>query len=285
MKGNKPNGKLREIKLPGGCQITYRRQESHDIDIHCHDAVQVIIPLEEASFELTWSLESAATDAKFLTAGDLCIIPPLLEHSACWAAAHFVNIYMPTRFIHEATRHAYDKEEQIFAELIGINDPFMFQLGAAIRQQVLLPKADNFKYYDAVLVVLANYLLNNCTINQAKPVLFNSIDHIPCEKIRDAIRYISDNLDKSLSVEDIANNIGMSQYHFMRVFKEMVGISPAKFHIRQRIEKAKALLKKNRAIAGIAYDLGFSSQSHFSNVFAKSTGTTPQKFQQRASQH
>lgn len=274
----------RVIKLPGGSQVAYNKMNSKEMEMHCHDAVQVMIPLEQANFELTWSLEARDTESKPLSAGDICIIPPLLEHSARWTSAHFVNIYMPTSFIYESTEHEYDKEEQLFAEQIGISDAFIYQLGATIRQHFLMHEQDNYKFFDAVLVVLSNYLLNNCTIKQEHKVLFNGIEQIPCEKIRNALNFMANNLDRTLAVEEVARIVEMSQYHFMRVFKETVGISPAKFHLRQRIDKAKELLKKNKDIVDVAYDLGFSSQSHFSNVFTKSVGTTPKKFQHHASQ-
>lgn len=275
---------LRDIKLPGGSLVTYRKQNAHEMGMHCHDAVQVLIPMEQASYEITWSLEAKDSDSKPLSAGDIVIIPPLLEHAARWTTAHFVSIYMPTSFIYESTEHEYDREEQLFSEHIGITDALIYQIGATIRQQFLMHQENNCKFFDAVLVVLSNYLLNNFVINQEKKVLFNGIEQIPCEKIRNAIIYMSANLYKALSVEDIAKEISMSQYHFMRIFKEMVGTSPAKFYMGQRIERAKELLRKNNDIVDISYGLGFSSQSHFSDVFSKFVGTTPKKFQQHASQ-
>lgn len=284
MKQSNRNDIFREVTLPGGSRVTYRKQNAHEMDMHCHDAIQAMIPLEQASLELTWSLEARETESKPLSAGDIVIIPPLLEHAARWTSAHFVNIYIPTRFIYEATGQTYDKEEQLFAEQIGINDAFIYQIGATIRQHFLMHEQDNYKFFDAILVVLSNYLLNNCSLHQDSKVQFNGIEQIPCEKIRSAISHISTHLDKTLVVEEVAKEIGMSQYHFMRTFKETVGTSPAKFHTRQRIDRAKELLGQNRGIADIAYELGFSSQSHFSNVFSKSVGITPKKFQQHASQ-
>jgi AraC family transcriptional regulator len=70
----------------------------------------------------------------------------------------------------------------------------------------------------------------------------------------------------------------MSHYHFMRVFKESVGMPASRFHTMQRIEKAKELLLKDERIVDVAHALGFSSQAHFGNVFARTVGVTPRKF-------
>lgn len=274
------NDMEKDVNLPSGSSIHYFKKNSHNTELHCHDAVQVIIPLEHASFELFWSMENKKTESKPLTSGDICIIPPLLEHSARWTNAHFVNLYIPTSFIYESAMQNYDKDEELFNTQIGISDSFIYLIGATVRQHFLMHDSDNFKFFDALLVVLSNYLLNNCTIEIEEPIEFNGIDQIPCEKIRNAIIYMTIRLDQSISVEEIAHAVDMSQYHFMRTFKEMMGLSPAKYHTLLRIDKAKELLGKQQNIVDIAYDLGYSSQSHFSNVFTKTVGATPRKFQQ-----
>ncbi len=274
----------RELRLSGGSKVMYRKMDSHRMDMHCHDAVQVMIPLEQASFEISWSLETRDTETKMLAAGDLCIVPPFLEHGVRWISAHFVNIYLPTSFIYESTEHEYERDEQLFAEQIGIKDTFISQLGSVIRQHFLMHAHDNYKFFDGVLVVLSNYLLNNCTIDAAEANGFRSRDEILDERIRDAMVFLSEHLDRPVSVEVVAKQSGMSQYHFMRVFKEQVGASPARYHTYLRMEKAKQMLEQKRDIVDVAYDLGYSSQSHFGNVFAKTVGITTRKYLQQAQQ-
>lgn len=265
----------------GGNKIYYRNLRSYHTDFHSHDAVQILIPLDNANFEITWELEDKDTESKPLGAGDICIIPPLLGHEVRWInCAHFVNFYIFTEYIYVATNHAYDKESAFFSAQIGLRDQFIFHLGQAVRQMALLQEADNYKYYDATMTVLANYLVNNHILQNEQEILFKNFKQLPCEKIRAAVMFMSNNVDRNLSVQKIAAEVEMSQYHFVRVFREQVGMPPIKFHTLQRIEKAKELLRGRKKIIDVAYDLGFSSQSHFSNVFTKSVGMTPFKFQQ-----
>ena len=154
----------------------------------------------------------------------------------------------------------------------------MSQLGSVIRQHFLKHEHDNYKFFDAVLVVLSNYLLNNCTINEGDDSEVKSAEKIPDERIRNTMLFLSHHIEKPISIEVLAKQVNMSQYHFIRVFKEQVGASPARYHTLLRIEKAKQLLEEKREIIDIAYDLGYSSQSHFSTVFAKTVGTTPRKY-------
>ena len=260
--------------------------------MHNHDAVQVLIPLENAHFEITWKLETKESESKSLSTADSCLIPPRLEHEVRWSHyANFVNIYITPNHIQQHVDASFDSQERIFEAVMGMDDRFVFYLGQSIKNYLLKhPQKNNYKYLNSILTVVAQHLLDNFLVdegeaNSAEPVLFNDYSQLPCEKIRDAIRFMTNNLDRNLAVTEIADAVNMSHYHFIRVFRQMVGMSPATFHRLQRIEKAKDLLARHRQIMEVACELGFSSQAHFSNVFAKSVGVTPRKFMLRGARH
>ena len=71
----------------------------------------------------------------------------------------------------------------------------------------------------------------------------------------------------------------MSQFHFSRLFKQSLDISPHQYVTKQRVEKAKTLLNKNdRLITDIALECGFNSHSHLSKKFRQLTGMTPKQY-------
>jgi len=91
--------------------------------------------------------------------------------------------------------------------------------------------------------------------------------------------YIERHLGDEISLSAIARVAGMSRFHFARLFRASMGQSPMAYLLRQRIERAKGLLRAGELpICEIAMLLGFSDQSHFSRTFRKLTGTTPKKF-------
>lgn len=98
------------------------------------------------------------------------------------------------------------------------------------------------------------------------------------ESIRHARAFLSENLDRKISLEDVALSAGLSRYHFLRVFKQATGLSPHQYRTLRRIELAKHLLRSGRPTARVALDVGFSDQSHFSNTFRKFTGATPGQY-------
>jgi len=274
----------KQIVLAGNA-INYRSLPSYFMPMHDHAELQLLIPLEGSHFEITWLTQDKESESKHLAVADICLIPPFLEHEVRWSnSANFINLKIRPDFFREHVVDNFNVEEMIFEARIGYVDPLLFHLGRSVRTYFWQARNDNYKYFHAILGVAAQHILDTCLQGETPNALYNDFAQIPCEKIRDAILIISNNLDRTLSIEDIADQVGMSRYHFMRVFKESVGMPASRFHTLQRIEKAKELLAKNERIIDVANALGFSSQSHFSNVFAKFVGMTPHKFGQQRQQ-
>jgi AraC-like DNA-binding protein len=98
------------------------------------------------------------------------------------------------------------------------------------------------------------------------------------ESIRQATGFLSENLDRKISLEDVSRAAGLSRYHFLRVFKRETGLPPHLFRTLRRIDRAKQLLRSGQPPAQTALSVGFSDQSHFSNTFRKFTGATPGQY-------
>ncbi len=97
--------------------------------------------------------------------------------------------------------------------------------------------------------------------------------------LRRALDYIGDNLASDLSLAGMAAAAGLSPNHFSNLFKRSTGLPPHQYVIRQRIEKAKALLAGTDLPVGVvAWDCGFSDQAHLTRHFKRLVGTTPARF-------
>ena len=89
---------------------------------------------------------------------------------------------------------------------------------------------------------------------------------------------LSNDLEAALSLEELSTAAGMSQWHLIRSFKRVFGLSPHRYRTQKRVGRAKAMLRSGRAQAEIALTLGFYDQSHFSNAFRSYTGLTPSEY-------
>lgn len=96
------------------------------------------------------------------------------------------------------------------------------------------------------------------------------------------IAYIEDHLGESIRLQDLAGTVGISRFHFARLFRVSTGLSPMEFLVRKRIERAKSYLAQtDRGLCEIAASLGFCDQSHFSRSFRRYAGMTPGQFVRR----
>lgn len=99
------------------------------------------------------------------------------------------------------------------------------------------------------------------------------------DKINAACRYIAENCDKDLTLDDIANQIGFSSCYFSRVFKQTIQCNFVEYLTLQRLKRAQTLLAdSDDAITTIAMESGFKSISTFNRVFQKYKGCSPSEF-------
>jgi len=112
-------------------------------------------------------------------------------------------------------------------------------------------------------------LLGTCT--QIEPHL-----SAPILKAREII---DNHLDRVFSLRQLARFAALSESRFKERFRSEVGIPPAEYAARKKIERAKSLLRAgNHSITEIAMNLGFSSSQYFATVFKRYTGCNPSQF-------
>jgi AraC family transcriptional regulator len=111
-----------------------------------------------------------------------------------------------------------------------------------------------------------------------KPVTFDDYR----ERMLRVLVFIQQNLDRELSLEELAGLAHLSPYHFHRIFRGMVGES-LKAHIRRiRLERAALRLRSTRdAVTRIALDAGYESHQAFTRAFRAMTGSSPSAFRAR----
>jgi len=80
---------------------------------------------------------------------------------------------------------------------------------------------------------------------------------------------------KNLSLEEISSAAGISKYHFIRLFKNVFGISPYQYQIRRRLENAKLEILKGVSILDTAFAYGYADLASFSKAFKQAFGQSP----------
>jgi AraC family transcriptional regulator len=98
-------------------------------------------------------------------------------------------------------------------------------------------------------------------------------------RVVEAIRLIERDPTRPLQLQDLAAIAGMSKYHFLRVFRRLVGMTPYQYLISARMRRAAlALASTKRPVLAVALDSGFGDLSTFNARFRATFGVTPSKY-------
>ena len=101
--------------------------------------------------------------------------------------------------------------------------------------------------------------------------------------LQKAVSYINEHYFERLSLESVANFVGLNPSYFSLTFKRQMQISFSEYLTEQRVRQAKVLLKNsNMPLSEVALAVGFENQSYFSRVFKKGAGMSPRQFRERS---
>jgi AraC family L-rhamnose operon transcriptional activator RhaR len=97
------------------------------------------------------------------------------------------------------------------------------------------------------------------------------------------VRYVQDNLDRPMSVDELARHVHLSPRQLTRAFRIHTGQSPAGYVERARLDHAAALLiRSDLPIKQIASEVGYGDVAQFTRAFSRRLGTPPGRFRRNA---
>ena len=132
-------------------------------------------------------------------------------------------------------------------------------------------------YSQQILAGIVNHLVGLMYALERSMEL--SKDHTRVDMINLARLRIRESLEADLTIQQIAEDLGVSYSNFRKLFKEFTGISPALYQQDLRLQRAKELLATTTlSIKEIAYRLRFESPDYFSSKFKIKTGKKPSEF-------
>ena len=167
-------------------------------------------------------------------------------------------------------------------EVLGVRDPHIEHAALSLLSELRAGDLGGKIYSESLANILALNLLrrhSSLGCSSARKLEHERASGLPEASLRTALDYVGDNLAADLTLAEIAHEVGMSPYHFSRMFKVSMGLPPHQYVMRQRIERAKALLTNTDLPVGVvAQEVGFASPSHFAQQFRRLVGTAPRFF-------
>jgi len=118
---------------------------------------------------------------------------------------------------------------------------------------------------------------------QLRPPPRKGIGHMPSDyaRIEKAINYIEENHLSQPNLDELASHLRLSPFHFQRLFRRWVGISPKRFLQYLTIEHAKCVLDETRSLLDATYESGLSSPGRLYDLFVTIDAVTPGQYKQR----
>ena len=208
--------------------------------------------------------------------GDVCLVPAYTHH---WIRAKgtqgLILLGIEPDAISKILPNDLDNKNIELLPHFAQADPLIYHLGLSLKKALQVNTLDSRFYAESLSVALIAHLMQFYT---AKNPIANDVLSEDAQ-IKQAKDYIHAYLTEKLSLQAIADTVGMSKYHFCRIFKQSTGLSPWQYVIQQRIELAKQLLKNSQlSIGQISDRLGYSNSNQFTNFFRQHTGITPSDF-------
>ncbi len=97
-------------------------------------------------------------------------------------------------------------------------------------------------------------------------------------RIAKAIRYLDENATAQPSLDALADHVGLSKYHFHRLFKQWAGLTPKQFLQFLTVENAKELLRQSESVLATAYESGLSGPGRLHDLFVVVEAMTPGEY-------
>lgn len=148
-------------------------------------------------------------------------------------------------------------------------DPHLFSLAHTMRCGFRVGRPPTPAYLRILAPLVASHLRQHYALGRG----------LAADRLMRVIAYVDARLDQSIGIDDLARSANLSSYHFSRMFRRSMGMTPHDYITQRRTERAKELLvTSDLLLADIAGRVGYQTQAHFTRAFHEATGTTPLRY-------
>ena len=206
--------------------------------------------------------------------------PGQLHAPAQRAEGHFLMAFQINRhYLHSIAASLFRGSQVSFS-----NEPSAYdhQLGLLLQMfadECEAQQTGNQFVLDNLSCMIVIHLLR--VLNNESPTTEPRLAHGGKRRMTTAVDFLHANWDKDFSWDDLQAVVGLSKYHFIRLFKLETGKTPYRYFIDLKLDKASILLRStNHSITDICFMCGFKSHSHFTRLFQSKLGVPPFRYRQ-----
>ena len=249
---------------------SYDKQPPDSLDNrHCHDVYEILYVMQGAG---RFIVEGTSFDIK---PGTLMIISPFEYHSLEIDAQQPYERYV----IHFSLSSFVDDAVDLFLKFMentdgssgkiyipGTLSQNVFPLFERLGTIETLPQKERELYAKMLMSELILFL----SVSGGEQIAHNE-----SELGAKVIRYLNENIERNISLDDLARRFFVSKYYLCRAFKKHNGISVHGYINQKRVMYAKQLIDSGETASGAAYKVGFGDYSAFYRAYVKVVGKAP----------
>jgi AraC family transcriptional regulator len=216
-----------------------------------------------------------------LPAGSIAVVPAGSSVLVGWEGSmDSLHVYLEPSLVARvaAELFEFDPTRTVVPPLVGLNVPELRSSMLAVDAELRAGGVGGPLLVESLATILSVQLFRHIRGPHRLPASAAGV--LPRRKLRMLIEYIMENLEGSMTLEQMAAVVSLSPYHFARQFKAATGLPPHEYVIARRVERAQHLLRADGELGmvEVARRVGFSDQRHFSFHFKRIAGVTPGQF-------
>jgi AraC family transcriptional regulator len=158
-------------------------------------------------------------------------------------------------------------------------DPRLSGMVAAVHAEMVAGFPSGRLFLESVEQAMAVTLVNGHAVRHRPVQTYRG--GLGSARLRRIKELVHAKMEDDLSLDELAQSVGLSTAHFARMFRKSTGETPHQFVLRQRLERAKAMLRAPDArMLDVAVACGFKTQQHFAQAFRDLWGASPTEYRQ-----
>jgi AraC family transcriptional regulator len=158
-------------------------------------------------------------------------------------------------------------------------DPRLSALVAAVDAEMVAGFPSGRLFLDSIEQAIAVALVNGHAVRHRPVQIYRG--GLGSARLRRIKELVHAKMEDDLSLDEMAQSVGLSTAHFARMFRKSTGETPHRFVLRQRLERAKAMLcAPDARVLDVAVACGFKTQQHFARAFRDLWGVSPTEYRQ-----
>ncbi|MEP0874113.1 AraC family transcriptional regulator [Trichocoleus desertorum AS-A10] len=213
--------------------------------------------------------------------GDIAIIPAGITHSCSWdvPAQFMVLAIEPTLLQHVGQDWVNPDQIELLPQFMSESDAFIQNIFSTLKREAEIGGIGSYLLVDSLKTAVAVHLLRSYCVTRPKLSSYsNGLSQVMLTLVKE---YINNHLHQDLRLQEMAAIAQISPYHFLRLFKQSMGVTPHQYILQCRLNQAKYLLQHSElSIIEVATQTGFCDQSHLTRYFKRMIGITPKQLLQ-----